>query len=609
MKIQLLDSIVIIAYLLIISSIGFIMKERAKRSKNEYMLGGNSLPWWMLGISNASGMFDISGTLWMVSIMFIYGVKSIWLPWLWPVFNQVFMFAYLSIWLRRSNASTGAEWMLTRFGTGPDAMRSHKIIVAFALLSCLGFMAYGFIGLGKFIEIFIPFEAIQPYLPFTVPASFTAHFYGIIFTLFAVLYSIMGGMTSIVWADVVQYALMFLGSVSIAYIAINELGGQILPVPDGWFDLSFGWNLGIDWSNIIPEVNTKIKEDNFDPFGVFFSLMASKGILASLAGPAPNYDMQKILSAKSPREAALMNMFVNIVLLPTRYLMIIGFTVLGLLYYKDLTIQTATGVLDFERILPSAILKFAPAGLMGLFLVELMASFIGTFAGTLNAAQAYMVNDIYLKSIKPTASNQEISLMNYISGIAIVAISIVLGIFAKDVNSVLQWIVGALYGGYIAANVLKWHWWRFNGSGFFWGMFAGIASAMILPTVFTNTLPLYYFPIILLLSVIGCIAGSLLTPPTDINVLKSFYKTVRPWGFWQPVYAEVQKDNPSFERNKDFGKDMFNVVIGTIAQTAITALPVFIVLLKPQHSIISALVLAMCVLILRKTWYQKLPAD
>src|SRR6218665_1120108 len=176
MKIQLLDGIVILAYLLIVSSIGFIMRERAKRSKNEYMLGGNSLPWWMLGISNASGMFDISGTLWMVSIMFIYGVKSIWLPWLWPVFNQVFMFAYLSIWLRRSNASTGAEWMLTRFGTGPDAMRSHKIIVAFALLSCLGFMAYGFIGLGKFIEIFIPIEAIQSYLPFTVPASFTAHF-------------------------------------------------------------------------------------------------------------------------------------------------------------------------------------------------------------------------------------------------------------------------------------------------------------------------------------------------------------------------------------------------------------------------------------------------
>lgn len=609
MKIHLLDALVIIGYLLIVSCIGFIMRKRAKRSKKDYMLGGNSLPWWMLGISNASGMFDISGTIWMVAIMFIYGVKSIWLPWLWPVFNQVFSFVYLSIWLRRSNASTGAEWMLTRFGTGKEANRSHKIIVAFALLSCMGFMAYGFIGLGKFIEIFVPFSSLQPYLPFHVPATFVAHFYGIIFTFFAVLYSIMGGMTSIVWADVVQYTLMALGSVCIAIIAMHELGSHSLPVPDGWSDLWFGWNLNINWDGILPEVNNKIKDDKFDPFGMFFSLMVAKGILASLAGPAPNYDMQKILSAKSPREAALMNMFVNIVLLPTRYLMIIGFTVLGLLYYKELNIQTANGGLDFERILPAAILKFAPAGLLGLFLVELMAAFMGTFAGTLNAAQAYIVNDIYLKSVKPEATNKEISRMNYISGIVVVAISIVLGIFAKDVNSILQWIVGALYGGYIAANVLKWHWWRFNASGFFWGMFAGILSALILPNIFPDTLPLYYFPLILLLSAIGCVVGSLLTPPTDLTVLKSFYKHVRPWGFWQPVYELIKKDDPSFERNKNFKKDMFNVLIGTIAQTAITALPVFIVLLKPQQSIISAIVLGICVLILWKTWYRQLPAE
>lgn len=609
MKIQALDLVVIVLYLLVVSSIGIIMRSRAKRSKNDYMLGGKTLPWWMLGISNASGMFDISGTIWMVSIMFIYGVKSIWLPWLWPVFNQVFLFAYLSVWLRRSNASTGAEWMLTRFGTGADAMRSHKIIVAFALLSCFGFMAYGFIGLGKFIEIFIPFSSIQPYLFFNISPEFVPHFYGIIFTLFAMFYSVMGGMSSIVWADLVQYSLMALGAISIGAIAMSELWGQTLNTPADWSNLFFGWQLNLDWSNIIPEVNQKIMDDKFNPFGMFFSLMVAKGILASVAGPAPNYDMQKILSTKSPREAALMSMFVNIVLLPTRYLMIIGFTVLGLLYYKDLNIQTATGGVDFERILPAAILKFAPAGLLGLFLVELMAAFMGTFAGTLNAAQAYIVNDIYLKSIKPQASSQQISRTNYLVGIVVVAISIILGIYAKDVNSILQWIVGALYGGFVAANVLKWHWWRFNGNGFFFGMLAGILSAMVLPYVFADALPLYYFPLILFLSVIGSVAGSLMSPPTDTEVLKKFYKNVRPWGFWGPIHAEVLKENPDFEANKNFSLDMFNVVIGTIGQTAITALPVFVVLLMPTQSILTAVVLAVCIFILWKSWYQKLPND
>src|SRR5258708_22696032 len=98
-------------------------------------------------------MFDISGTMWMVSLCFVYGMKSIWIPWLWPVFNQVFMMMYLSRWLRRSNATTGAEWLASRFGkSGPGVRASHNIVVAFALLSCLGFMAYGFVGLGKFMQ-------------------------------------------------------------------------------------------------------------------------------------------------------------------------------------------------------------------------------------------------------------------------------------------------------------------------------------------------------------------------------------------------------------------------------------------------------------------------
>ncbi|MCU0324444.1 MAG: Na+:solute symporter [Spirosomaceae bacterium] len=609
MILKLPDFIVIIIYLLIVSSIGIILRNRAKKSKNDYMLGGKTLPWWMLGISNASGMFDISGTIWMVSIMFIYGLKSIWLVWLWPVFNQVFLFSYLSIWLRRSNVSTGAEWMLFRFGNGPDAQRSHKIIVAFALLSCFGFMAYGFIGLGKFIEIFIPFSSIKSYIPFSVLPEFVPHFYGIIFTLFAVFYSIMGGMSSIVWADVIQYTLMAVGSLSIAFIAMSELSSNTLTVPNGWSSLFFGWNLELDWSQIIPDVNKKIADDKYSPFGMFFSLMTAKGILASLAGPAPNYDMQKILSSKSPRESALMSAFVNVVLLPTRYFMIIGFTVLGLLFFTELNIQTANGALDFERILPASIVKFAPAGLLGLFLVELMAAFMGTFAGTLNAAQAYIVNDIYLKDINPDASNSEISKTNYIVGVVLVVISIALGIYAKDVNSVLQWIVGALYGGYVAANVLKWHWWRFNGNGFFWGMFLGIISSMILPYFFSDALPLYYFPIILTLSVIGSVLGSLLSPPTNIETLKNFYKTTKPWGFWNPILDEIRKEEPDFKPNQDFKKDIFNVVIGTIAQTSVTALPVFIVLLMPLQSVITAIVLLICFIILFKTWYKKLPSE
>ena len=107
----------------------------------------------MLSLSNAQGMFDISGTMWLVTILFVYGLKSVWLPWLWPTFNQVFLMVYLSQWLRRSKVTTGAQWNETRFGRGLGSRLSHTIVVVFALIGCLSFLAHGFVGLDKFITI------------------------------------------------------------------------------------------------------------------------------------------------------------------------------------------------------------------------------------------------------------------------------------------------------------------------------------------------------------------------------------------------------------------------------------------------------------------------
>lgn len=603
-----IDIIIIFAYLIAVSSIGMIMKKAAKANKAAYLLGGNTLPWYALGLSNASGMFDISGTMWMVMLAFVYGLKSIWIPWLWPSFNQVFMMVFMGIWLRRSNVTTGAEWMLTRFGKGRDSNKSHAIVVIFALLSCLGFLAYGFIGLGKFVEIFIPWSMVQPYIPFTVSAEYVPHVYGLLFTSFAVFYSILGGMASIVWADVLQFLIMTVGAVVIGVMAMNNLEVASLNVPEAWKTPFFGATLDdLDWTGIIDEVNAKIQSDGYSLFGIFFSLMLFKGVLASLAGPAPNYDMQKTLSTKSPQDAAKMSMFVSLVLIPTRYMMIIGFTVLALLNYEQLNIERA-GIIDFEQILPSAIRNFAPTGILGLILAGLLAAFIGTFAGTLNAAQAYIVNDIYLKYMKPNASNETVTSVNYIVGVLVVLVSVIIGFMANDVNSLLQWIVSGLYGGYVAANILKWYWWRFNSSGFFWGMLAGLVPALVFPYFFDG-LDLYYFPLLLVISVAGSFIGTFVAPPTDIETLKSFYRNVRPWGFWGPVDKLVKQEDPDFKSNKNFSRDAFNVVIGIIAQMCLTVLPIYLVIQMKLELGIAAALLVVCMLILKKTWWDTLPNE
>ncbi|MBS1608526.1 MAG: Na+:solute symporter [Bacteroidetes bacterium] len=608
MKLQILDICIIVTYLGAILVIGWVLRKKARQNKESYLLAGKSLPWYMLGLSDASDMFDISGTMWMVSLCFVYGMKSIWIPWLWPVFNQVFLMMFLSKWLRRSNVTTGAEWLVTRFGSsGKGVKASHNIVVVFALLGCFGFLAYGFIGLGKFIEIFVPWDSVKEYVPFSVSKEFVPHFYGIVFTLFAMFYSILGGMHSIVLGDVIKYAIMTVACISIAVIAMIHLhnGTNSLNIPPGWKNPFFGWHLNLDWDKIIPAANHKINEDGFGLFGFFFMMMLFKGIFASLAGPAPNYDMQKILSTRSPVEASKMSGFVSIILLPIRYLMIIGITVLALLYYNQLGIDNANGT-DFEKILPASINSFLPVGILGLALTGLLGAFMGTFSGTVNAAQAYIVNDVYLKYINKDASTKKIIAVNYFTGVVVVATGIVLGFFAKDVNSVLQWIVGALYGGYIAANIFKWYWWRFNANGFFWGMAAGILAALVFPSIFKNVLPLYVWPLLFLISVAGCLVGTYAAPPTNEAVLKQFYKMVRPWGFWKPVLDKVIAEDPSFIPNKRFKLDMFNVILGIIAQCCLTILPMYIVLWLKLPLLITIILLAIIILILKKTWWNQL---
>lgn len=607
MRLQLIDFAILVAYLVLMVLIGWFLRKKARQNKESYLLGGKKLPWYMLGLSDASDMFDISGTMWMVALCFVYGMKSIWIPWLWPVFNQVFNMMFLAKWLRRSNASTGAEWLATRFGlTGTGVRASHNVVVAFALIGCLGFLAYGFVGLGKFMEVFVPWDLVQPYIPFTVAPEYVAHFYGIVFTLFAMFYSILGGMHSIVLGDLVKYVIMTVGCIAIGVIAMIHLKGQKLNVPHGWENPFFGWNLDLNWSGIVNDANEKINNDGFGMFGAFFMMMLFKGVLASLAGPAPNYDMQKVLSTRSPKEASKMTGFVSIVLLPIRYSMVIGLTVLALLYYNQLNLSDGTGGTDFERILPGAVNNFLPVGILGLVLTGLLGAFMGTFSGTLNAAQAYIVNDIYLKYVNPNAPTKKIITMNYLVGILVVTVGVALGFFAKDVNSILQWIVSGLYGGYIAANILKWYWWRFNANGFFWGMLAGILAALAFSKLIPGSQLLYYFPVLFLLSMAGCLIGTYAAPATDGKILKKFYTTVRPWGFWKPVHEQVVTDNPSFEPNRRFKLDMFNVVLGIIAQCCLTILPMYAVLWMELPMLITVLVLAVIVVILKRTWWNKL---
>jgi SSS family solute:Na+ symporter len=615
---QAIDLAIVGLYVAVTIVIGLVARRRAAQSLQSYYLADKSMPWYLLGLSNASDMFDISGTMWLVTLCVVYGLKSAWIPWLWPVFNQIFLMVYLSSWLRRSNALTGAEWIETRFGRGTGGQLSQFVVIGFAVFSVLGFLAYGFLGIGKFIEIFLPWTVVAPWVPFEVAPGNVAHVYGLAFTTVAMVYAVLGGMFSIVWNDVLKFSVMTVVSVIVGVIAIQRVDTATLEAltPAGWHTPFFGWTLDLEWTGSLSAINDKIASDGYTLFGAFMMMMLFKGVLVSAAGPAPNYDMQKILSTRSPREAALMSGFVSVVLMPVRYLLIAGFAALGIAYFDDLGVATG-GAVDFERILPAAIQHFAPPGVLGLIIAGLFAAFLSTFAATLNAAPAYLVNDVYRRHINPQASRKRLIYLSYAVSIAFVYLSAAIGLYVPSINSMLIWIVSGLWGGYTAANVLKWYWWRFNGHGFFAGMLIGMVGALALPRLLgpqfpeipADVFPLFSFPLLLLLSTVGCIAGTLLTPANDMPLLMDFYRRVRPWGFWGPVRDAVLAAEPGFPVNRNFRRDMFNIVVGTAVQTSLVLLPMYVILRRFDGIAACLALVAVGGAILKKTWYDRLASD
>ena len=330
-----------------------------------------------------------------------------------------------------------------------------------------------------------------------------------------------------------------------------------------------------------------------------------QGILKAAAGPAPNYDMQRVLATRSPKEAAKMNWFVNVVLIFPRYVLVSGITVLALVHFSP-QLHAMGPNIDFEMILPHIIRNILPVGLVGLLLSGLLAAFMSNYAATINAAPAYVVNDIYKRFINPHASDSTYVRLSYATTIAFVIVGFLFGFVVESINQVTLWIVSALYGGYTASNVLKWYWWRFNGYGYFGGMIAGIAASLVIPFAFPSIPAIMAFPYVLAVSLVGCIAGSLLTRPESDEVLMKFYMQIRPWGYWKPVLDKVHNYYPSFETNRRFKRDVFNVVVGVIWQTSLVLVPMSLVTQQYPLLIGVACSVAVASVILKFTWWNNL---
>jgi hypothetical protein len=158
----------------------------------------------------------------------------------------------------------------------------------------------------------------------------------------------------------------------------------------------------------------------------------------------------------------------------------------------------------------------------------------------------------------------------------------------------------------VVPNVLKWHWWRFNGHGFWTGMTAGTAAALAIPALWPGLKDVNLFMSILAISATVSISVCLATAPEPDDILKSFYRTVRPWGFWKPILAKCRAETPQIQPNRDCARDWFNVLLGTAWQIAMVAAPVYLILKQWGRFGLAIGAFALGAAILKFTWYDHL---
>jgi SSS family solute:Na+ symporter len=563
---------IVTAYLAAMISVGFLSRRLASRGVDAYFLGDRRMRWWMLAASGSSSYWDITGTMWIVSLLCVLGMKAMWHQWIWGFPLPVFFAAFMGRWINRSRVLTAAEWMKTRFGEDAAGQSARSAYAALAVVTVVSFLAYDAVGMGKFGEQYLPFSR-------HVCAALILGLTGI--------YIVFGGFRSLVITELVQTVIMSFGAVTIAYLGFRraDLAALGEKLSGSWFSLSVGWK------------DPNFLETEFFLFGALTIAWVSKGLLLSFGGPEQLYDFQRFLSARDERDASKLGALWG-VLHTLRWPMAMGIAVLFLSGFM--------GVSDTEQVMPAVIRSFLPVGIRGLILAALLAAFMSTFNSTVNAGASYLVVDVYKKYLRPGATQQQLVRAGYVSSLLLIALGILIGWTATSIHRVFQWIMAALGAGVLLPNFLRWYWWRLNGWGFTAGVATGIFASLI-QAVFFCSAPLYvYFPVIAGLGLAASVVVSYLTAPTDENVLTEFYRVIQPAGLWRPVEVKVKERHPGFHREIPFRYDLLNVVLGIPWLFSLWVSTMYLVARRYKTALIWFSAAAVLSVILYFTWYRRM---
>ncbi len=586
-----LDYLILAVYLATMLWIGLAHLKEASGDVHSYFLGNHRIPWWVTAMSSSMSSIDITGTMINVSILYFMGVRSFYYN-IWVV-GSIALMAHLGRWIRRSNVVTAAEWMSFRFGGGWAGELPRLTIAIISIGSLVGYVAYAYVGVGKFVSAFLPALAADPVT--------NAHYWGMLVIGFTALYAALGGLFSVAYTDLIQTFILFFTSLYISIYAFLSIGPDFIAsrTPPGWETMRptahIPYMQGVELAGY--------------PAGAFEFILpwllmwGFQSLLSFFSGPGMGPGTQFMLSTKCARDTCKQGAGYELLTFP-KWTLVVGIALLAL-SAPELDIR------DSDMVLPRMIDTLLPMGIKGLVLVGFLAAFMSTFSISINNGSSYVIRDIYLRHLRPGAGRKEFLGVTYLSSALFVLLGVLVGMAMSGLLELGIWVFGILGGSMLIPLVLRWYWWRFNGWGFAAGMIAAFAVAVaqkVLQGMYGYLWPDWaFFFLMVAISAVVSVTVALATPPTGTETLREFYRRTQPWGWWRPVHRELERLDPTFRKEKMLRWDAANMLIGATALFCLNMMPVYFML--HDWTVFSRLagVFVLTAGAMYWTWYRTLP--
>ncbi len=589
---RMLDLGILLAFIAYAITVGFRARRKASRGLEQYFLAGRTLKGWQAGTSMAATQFAADTPLLVTGLIATAGIFGAWRLFIYGIAFLLMAYLFSPLW-RRARVLTDAELTEIRYsGRGVLALRVLKAVYYGTVINCV-VLAMVLVAAVRIAEVFLPWHTwLPPGLYGSVleavrwsgvslasgvtqidPAIATANNLISILSIlvFTALYSMTGGLRSVVATDVGQFALAMTGTLVYAFVVVRAVGG--LDALGTSVTETYGLVRGSQMLSFTPTLG-----DAFWPFIVIISLQW----LFQMNSDGTGYLAQRSMACHTDRDARVAGVVFSWLQICARSLLwlVIGVGLLVLYPFSPEAATTEQFTAAREILFVTGIDELLPVGFRGLMLTGLLAALASTVDTHLNWGASYWSNDIYKRLIseqwlKRAPGGKELVVVARLSNLMIIAIALV--IMANLGSIQTAWFISLLFGaGMGSVLLLRWLWERIN----LYSEATAIALSLVVAPVLLIATDAEWvrLSVMGLVSTVGAVAVTWVTPRTDAAVLRSFYHRVQPAGFW-PTAARAEGVEAIEPRRR---------LTGALISTALTAVSLYLMLFGVGRLLIPA---------------------